>query len=352
MKFKEDTTEMNNLVSIVVPIYNIYRYLPECIKSILEQTYKNIEIILVDDESPDGCGVLCNEYAKKYENIKAVHRKNGGLGFARNTGIENATGDYIAFVDGDDFIGPNHIENLMTYLEQTRADACYGGYRQQVGRNYIPRVNPLKGITYEGNEISNEFLPHLCGKLNYHITDEVQMSACMGVYSMDLINKYSIKFHSERELISEDLIFNIDFLEKAIKVCVTDSCEYYYRNTEGSLSRKFRSDRLKKQTIFSKYVIERTKKLGIFVECEQRIYSTYLAWVRAIIQGEQQAYKSVGLKKSISNIRNICTEPFVIDVCSKYDESNLTTRLKFMHKLIKRKRYYLLWLISYANSKI
>lgn len=343
---------MNRLVSIVVPVYNVYRYLPECIKSILDQTYKNIEIVLVDDESPDECGTLCDEYAEKYENIKVVHRKNGGLGFARNTGVENASGDYIAFVDGDDFIGPNHIENLMISLEQADADACYGGYCQQVGEEYIPKTNPLKRTMYEGDEIINVFLPHLCGKLNYHIADEVQMSVCMGVYSLSLINKHNIKFHSERELISEDLIFNIDFLEKATKICTTDSCEYYYRNTEGSLSKIFRSDRLEKQTVLLNYIIERTNKLGIFEKCEQRIYSTYLAWVRAIIQGEQQAYKSVGLKKSVSNIRNICAEPFVIDVCNRYDASNLTLKLKFMHKLIKRKQCHILWLISYAKGKM
>ena len=344
--------QMNDLVSIVVPVYNIVKYLPECIKSILEQTYNNIEIILVDDGSTDASGELCNEYAQKYNNIKAIHRKNGGLGFARNTGIENATGKYVAFVDGDDFIGENHIKNLILNIVGSNSDASYGGYCQQVGEAYIPKENPLSGEIYEGDDIRNVFLPHLCGKLKYNITDEVQMSVCMGIYSLELINKYKIRFHSEKELISEDLIFNIDFLEKASKVCINKSCEYYYRNTEGSLSKIFRTDRLEKQTIFLKYVIERTKKMGIFEKCEQRIYSTYLAWVRAIIQGEQQAYKRIGIKDSISNIRTICSNPSVIDICRKYDESNLTFKLKVMHKLIKWRQSVLLWILSYIKNNL
>lgn len=343
---------MSNLVSVVVPIYNVYKYLSQCVNSILEQTYKNIEIILVDDESPDESGRLCDEYAAKYENIKVIHQKNGGLGFARNTGIENASGDYIVFVDADDFIGKKHIENLITHLKKASADACYGGYYQQEGKDYIQRTNPLNGTLYEKDNIMKVFLPHLFGKLNYHTIDEVQMSVCMGMYSLDIIKNNNIRFHSERELISEDLIFNIDFLEQVTKVYVTDSCEYYYRNTEGSLSKSFRSDRLEKQTIFLSYIIERTKQLGIFLYCEQRIYSTYLAWVRAIIQGEQQSYKNVGLHKSISNIRNVCNEPAVINVCSRYDESNLTMKLKFMNTLIKKKQCHMLWVISYIKSKM
>lgn len=343
---------MHELVSVIVPVYNVYKYLPNCVKSILKQTYKDIEIVLVDDESPDECGALCDEYAQRYENIKVVHRKNGGLGIARNTGIENATGNYIAFVDGDDFIGRDHIENLMTCLRKTQSDACYGGYRQQAGEKYTIKENPLKNAVYERTDVIKEFLPHLFGKLDYHTTDDVQMSVCMGIYSRNIMEKHNIRFHSERELISEDLIFNVDFLEHVTKVCTTDSCEYYYRYTEGSLSKSFREDRLDKQTVFTEYVINLTKNIGIFDLCEQRIYSTYLAWVRAIIQGEQQKYRNVGLKKSISNIKNICNNPFVVEICSKYDESNLTPKLKLMHRLIKEKLYYLLWLISYVKSKI
>ena len=101
------------LISVVLPIYNVEKYLNRCIKSIITQTYKNLEVILVDDGSPDHCPRICDEWAKKDARIKVIHKKNEGLGMARNTGIENATGEYICFVDSDDYIAPDTIEKVI-----------------------------------------------------------------------------------------------------------------------------------------------------------------------------------------------------------------------------------------------
>ena len=116
---------MNNnkvLVSVIVPIYKVEQYLDACVKSIQEQTYKNLEIILVDDGSPDNCPVLCDEYAEKDERIKVIHKKNGGLSDARNAGIKVATGKYIYCVDSDDMIEPVAIEVAVERAEQENAD--------------------------------------------------------------------------------------------------------------------------------------------------------------------------------------------------------------------------------------
>lgn len=94
---------MNTLISVIVPIYNVQQYLPECIDSILAQTYKNLEIILVDDGSPDSCPQICDDYAKRDDRIKVIHKPNGGLSDARNHGIRSATGEYLLFIDSDDF---------------------------------------------------------------------------------------------------------------------------------------------------------------------------------------------------------------------------------------------------------
>lgn len=118
---------MKAKVSIIVPIYNVERYINRCIDSIINQTYKNIEIILVDDESPDNCGKICDNYAKKNEKIKTYHKKNGGLSDARNYGLKFATGKYIAYVDSDDWIEPNMIEILVNNLEKSQADIAMCG---------------------------------------------------------------------------------------------------------------------------------------------------------------------------------------------------------------------------------
>ena len=101
---------MEKLISIVLPIYNVEKYIEKCMDSVLNQTYKNIEVILVDDGSPDRCPKICEEYAKKDNRIKVVHKENGGLSDARNAGIKVANGEYITFIDSDDYIDQDYVE--------------------------------------------------------------------------------------------------------------------------------------------------------------------------------------------------------------------------------------------------
>ena len=129
----------NNLISIIVPIYNVEKYLKKCIDSIINQTYKNLEIILVDDGSPDNCGKICDEYAKKDNRIKVIHKENGGVSSARNVGVENATGEYIGFVDSDDYIEKDMYEVLINNLKKENADISiisnYEVYKNKIIEN-------------------------------------------------------------------------------------------------------------------------------------------------------------------------------------------------------------------------
>ena len=111
-----------DLISVIVPIYNVEKYLPKCVDSILNQTYKNLEIILVDDGSPDNSGKICDEYAKRDNRIKVIHKKNGGVSSARNIGLENITGEYIGFVDPDDYINKNMYEDMLYVIKNNNVD--------------------------------------------------------------------------------------------------------------------------------------------------------------------------------------------------------------------------------------
>ena len=112
-------------VSIIVPIYNVEKYLATCIKSLQNQSLKDLEIILVDDESPDNCPKLCNEYAKTDSRIKVIHKKNEGLGFARNSGLNIAEGEFVSFLDSDDYIDLNAYEELYELAKSNNLDAIY-----------------------------------------------------------------------------------------------------------------------------------------------------------------------------------------------------------------------------------
>lgn len=260
---------------------------------------------------------------------------------------------HMAWRNGFVHNAPSHINdsNLIGRIIKDKSDACYGGYQQQVGNAFIPQVNPLSGRTYGKNEILHDFIPRMCGKLDYHIVDEVQMSVCMAMFSMEIIRENQIKCHSERELISEDFVFNLDFLEHAKKISISDSCGYYYRDNVASLTKVYQPNRLEKQVYFTKYIIERIKSLNIYDECIQRIYSTFFAWVRNIVKREQRFYRQIGFVHSLNNIKRVCDDPFVVMALKIYDDSNLTRNPALLNKLIRKKRILEIWLLSYIKEK-
>ena len=128
-------------ISIIVPIYNVEAYLDRCMQSLIMQTLREIEIIMVDDESPDNCPTICDNYAKQDSRIKVIHKKNGGLGFARNSGLEIATGKYIAFLDSDDFVDISMYETLYNTATQYNLDTVFCGFNQYSSYNIKSKQN-------------------------------------------------------------------------------------------------------------------------------------------------------------------------------------------------------------------
>ena len=116
-------------ISIIIPVYKVEKYLSRCMDTILNQTLKDIEIILIDDGSPDNCPELCDEYAKQDNRVKVIHKNNEGLGFARNSGLEIATGEYVAFVDSDDYVKKSMFEELYNELKVNNLDVVFYNFR-------------------------------------------------------------------------------------------------------------------------------------------------------------------------------------------------------------------------------
>lgn len=126
---------MNEKISIIIPVYQVEAYLPKCLNSVIRQTYKNLEIILIDDGSKDRCGRICDEYAKRDSRIRVIHKENAGVANARNDGIKYATGDFISFIDSDDWIAGDAYEILYQGLKKYGADCAVGGCVNVVERN-------------------------------------------------------------------------------------------------------------------------------------------------------------------------------------------------------------------------
>lgn len=268
----------NKLVSVVVPVYNVEKFLYRCVSSLLNQTYKNIEILLIDDGSKDSSGALCDEWATKDTRIKVVHKENQGLGMARNTGIEHASGDYICFCDSDDDIDPKTIQTCMAEMQKHDADVVNFGFNYINTENKITKIRkPYQYNVYEGSDIENIFLPLLMGaKVNGKIESGFCMSSCASLYRLSLIKENNWRFVSEREIISEDF-YSLLYLYKHVKKVVTIPYAFYnYYYNENSLTHTFREDRLDKNAYFYKCTQEAIMKLNYNKQISESFNHTYL----------------------------------------------------------------------------
>lgn len=234
------------LISVVIPVYNVEKYLKRCVESVVNQTYKNLEIILVDDGSPDECPQICDKLSKEDERIKVIHKSNQGLGMARNTGIENATGKYICFFDSDDYVELTTIEKSYDSIKKNKADiVIYGLSCVNNNGEVISQMVPnMSKKVYEGDEVVNIFLPSLIAHNPVNGKKEgLNMSAWSCMYSMELIKKSNWRFVSEREYISEDFYSLLVLYKNVTSVSIVPEPFYYYCDNEQSLTHTFNENR-------------------------------------------------------------------------------------------------------------
>lgn len=242
-------------VSIIIPVYNVEKYLNKCVQSARNQTQNDIEIILVDDESPDNCPQMCDKYAKTDSRIKVVHKKNGGLGFARNSGLEVATGEYVTFLDSDDFVDLYTYEHLYNLAVKNNLDAVYYKFKRFVNENEVKQVDICNEIRkFENEDVKELMLDIIASEPSAKVDHKIQCSSCTAMYRMNIIKDNNVRFHSERELISEDMIFNLDFLKFASCVAFYNGAHYHYRVTPTSLTSTIRTDRIEKNLKLYEYI--------------------------------------------------------------------------------------------------
>lgn len=217
------------MISVIVPIYKVEKYLRRCVDSILAQTYGDLEVILVDDGSPDGSGMICDEYAQKDSRVRVVHKKNGGLSDARNAGLEVATGEYIGFIDSDDYIHPQMYEKLLTALEQTGSQISLCGYA------YVDEQTGAFDESYLSlNPITTEVLSRMQAleKINSYRSDSFfYVTAWNKLYKRELFANARFmkgKLH-EDEFIVHHLI------NMASSVATIEDILYYYVQRSGSI---------------------------------------------------------------------------------------------------------------------
>lgn len=220
-----------DLISVIIPVYNVEKYLRQCINSVINQTYHNIEIILVDDGSPDNCGKICEEYAQKDSRIKVIHKKNGGLSDARNAGIEIATGKYITFIDSDDDIVKEYVEYLYGLLSKNKTKMSIGSYsviskekKINIGEGYTEKV-----LTTE------ECLERMLCEEGFSI------SSCAKLYSKELFD--NVEFPKGK--LNEDNGTTYKLILQCEKISFGNKSIYnYYKRDNSIMTSKFNLKKL------------------------------------------------------------------------------------------------------------
>lgn len=300
---------MNKLVSVIVPVYNVEQYLEQCINSILGQTYKNLEIILVDDGSTDKSGIMCEQYALADNRVVVIHKENGGLSDARNVGMAIAKGDYIGFVDSDDYIHCDMYKVLTDLLEQNNADiaiANWCGFNDKEGEKiYEERTGNI--LTFEDLE-TLEFL--IYGKNEYKIS----LSVWDRLYRREIIEE----FRFPKGMCYEDVVWSTKVFYKAQKSVYIDRNLYYYRRRDSG-------------------IVGSDNNGGV----SERVITDQISQTKAQIA----FLKQIGQQDIADEVTYLLYE-LVLRYCSRCKKKEIYTRLTMVRQSFKQ------WAIQYIGKKI
>lgn len=339
----------NPKVSVIVPVYNTEKYLQRCLDSLVNQTLQEIEIILVDDGSKEPCALLCDACAQTDPRIKVIHKVNGGLGFARNTGMEAATGEYIGFVDSDDYIDPRMYEKLYEAALKHSADLVISGI-SFVGGNTFSEENECfpksyfdQDTVFAGEGIQ-KLLLGVIGALPHEPDDSrYGVSVCKNIFRNALQKEKEILFQSERKILSEDTLFMVDYIKHITCAVGVPGAYYCYCRNGDSLSKAYNSTRFERSIVFLK-----TLEAQIADVVEQPVYKLYLDRLtqgfgrilcsQEIVHARDEKIPYSDLRK---RLKEICTKEELKTVLNTYPWYKLPVKQAAFAFAMKYELYFL-----------
>ncbi|MCQ2199396.1 MAG: glycosyltransferase [Paludibacteraceae bacterium] len=333
---------MQPKVSIIVPCYGVEKYLDRCMESLVNQTLKDIEIILVDDKSPDRVPEMCDEWAKKDERIRVIHKeKNEGLGFARNTGLEVSTGEYVAFVDSDDYVDVKMYEKL--YSESRDADVVYGGFFTENRPNvWIESKETQEKMSLSEDGVYSFLLDMIASASGVRQERKYQMSVWHGIYNKSVIDKYNIRFPSEREVASEDLPFQVDFLFRSSKIVYITGSYYYYCLNGTSLTSTYNPNKYERfKRLREVLVKKRSEDIEFVCRCNRFFIGYTRKHLLNLIHNKRTDEKEI--------ISHIVNDNIWHKLEEEYPTKNLSGYHKIVYSLIvKNKPFILLCFLKFV----
>lgn len=330
---------MQALVSIVLPVFNVEKYLDRALESVVNQTYNNLEIILVDDGSSDASPRMCDEWANRDNRIKVFHKKNEGPGTARNTGIDNASGKYIFFLDSDDCVDVTLVEKCVSSAQKNNSEVVLFS-RNNIyddGTVVKKKIN-VPSFVFDNEGIINELLPGLFSyKMGFGVSPWSKM------YNLDTIKRLGIRFMSERQTTSEDAYFALELYPKLNAASVIDECLYNYYIRDNSFSRAYKPGRQARNDEFLKlcvsYVNNNNLPQVLIANITNRYHTLTLSTLMQIVKSDVNKKEKKRATKEIFK-NDILRNTLSSEVLSLSSRTN-----KVFWRLLKLKCYFLCYLL-------
>ena len=328
--------------SVIVPIYKVEKYLKRCIDSVLNQTCKDFELILVDDGSPDGCASICDEYAAANPNVKVIHKENGGLVSARQAGIKAATGEYVYNLDGDDAILPGALEKAKDIIEKTGADIvcfphkeCRGDRTRDVINDFIPA-----GF-YNKQDMEKHIYPHILSDKNMK---NITYFLCGKAVRRSLVTPHQLNV-TQKISLGEDLSCIIPCYLDADSLYMDDTAYYLYTIREDSLTTVFTTKQLRDLTEVIDVFCNMTSKTRDFDEQICR-YSAYMCFsiLAAAAEGGHFGY--------LEEIENIILNSVNKDLIKRAEFEKLTLKTSIGMALMKKENIKAAFYLLFIAGKI
>ena len=342
---------MKAKITIIVPVYNVEKYLERCVESLIHQTMEEIQIILVDDGSTDKSSFICDAYAKKDKRILVMHKENEGQGIARNHGLKNAVGEYVCFLDSDDYYESDTCEVLYQHLKDTNADLCCFGYQIDDKDGNLVRRPLIREKIYQGKEVTGDFILHYFGDLPED--DNLRgFSSCMSAFRTSIIKENKLEFPSERKVLSEDTIFSLEFCKYADIVTTQSQVFYHYCQNSESFSQGYRKDKFEKTKVLYDILKKYTKEFHI--EDKTNIRLAMLIWVNlmACLKQETRRIPECGRREVFHNIKQMCKDKMVLQELPKLSNTSLPLQQKVLLFCIIHKLPRAAMEIAYIRAKI
>lgn len=318
-----------DLISVIVPVYNVEKYLKRCVESLINQTYNDLEIVIVDDGSTDGSSAICDSYAKKDSRIKVIHKQNGGLADACNTGLKVASGDYIGFVDSDDYVHKDMYKILMEGLKKHGADVAFCGFER----------------IYEDEPCNDEIIDdYTCEILSTDIIYSMWHTFDINVKCNKIIKKEILdKIHYPIGKINEDEYVKPVLYENANKVLFIDKKFYYYQQRDTSITkRKFYPQKMDKLDAINESIKWfKEKNIEKYLNAEVKYYWDYFLdyYKQCMFYGKEDTSEKLKVyKKQFNEIYPLILKCPMLTPKNKVTATLIRISPKLVFNMVRRKR--------------